>query len=322
MILTVLAFFTTTITIILLFGTPIGMKLFNKPIYLFKPSTYRFTKDALYVMNKYGVYSEENNFHDHERKYLSKIDKCGSYDDVIPVLNDAIKLAGGEHSSVVELNEDFSSLSFNSALLTYPRILKNNDIITLILPKFVSSDSRDVEKYVNTSIRELEKFKDIENIIIDLRGNTGGNMMPMLGAISPFLKEGKIFEFISNKSNSNILLTNGQIKYGNLILDVPNYSNKSDIPIAILVDNQTASSAEVVLIALKGQDNVKTFGNKTAGYATGVSIFPIYGKYALSLAGVKIKGNDNIIYDESPIIPDFESNNPEQDAIEWITSIK
>ena len=61
------------------------------------------------------------------------------------------------------------------------------------------------------------------------------------------------------------------------------------MPIAVLTDHQTASSAEVVLVALLGQDHVSSFGEETAGYATGVSMIPLYGKYALSLAGAKSK---------------------------------
>ncbi|MCW3744834.1 S41 family peptidase [Enterococcus gallinarum] len=35
--------------------------------------------------------------------------------------------------------------------------------------------------YVTTALEQLSKISDPKGVIIDLRGNTGGNMMPMLG---------------------------------------------------------------------------------------------------------------------------------------------
>ena len=96
------------------------------------------------------------------------------------MLNEAIKEAGGDHSAIIEVQEDKAPL-FNPALLTFPRILAEDNIVTLILPSFPASDEENVHTYVTTALEQLSKISDPKGVIIDLRGNTGGNMMPMLG---------------------------------------------------------------------------------------------------------------------------------------------
>ncbi len=168
------------------------------------PSVYRLTKDALTIMENYGVYAKETGFEKEIPNYLAQVKKDDTFDDVVPMLNEAIKEAGGDHSAIIEVQEDKAPL-FNPALLTFPRILAEDNIVTLILPSFPASDEENVHTYVTTALEQLSKISDPKGVIIDLRGNTGGNMMPMLGACAPFFKEGKLFEFTSpNKKNPRL----------------------------------------------------------------------------------------------------------------------
>ena len=302
------------------FGLQIGLALFNKPIYIIPPSVYRLTKDALTIMENYGVYAKETGFEKEIPNYLSQVKKDDTFDDVVPMLNEAIKEAGGDHSAIIEVQEEEVPL-VNPALLTFPRILTEGNIVTLILPTFPASDEENVHTYVTTALEQLSKISDPKGVIIDLRGNTGGNMMPMLGACAPFFKEGKLFEFISPNKKIPVLKEDEEIRFEENNFSLPTNLNFHHLPIAVLTDHQTASSAEVLLIALLGQDRVLSFGSQTAGYATGVSMIPLYGKYALSLAGAKIKGSNGILYEEKPILPDVITDNPEDAALKWLKSI-
>jgi carboxyl-terminal processing protease len=299
------------------FGLQIGLALFDKPLYIVPPSVYRLTKDALTIMENYGVYAKETGFEKEIPNYLAQIKKDDSFDDVVPMLNHAIKQAGGEHSALIEVQEDDSTL-FNPALLTFPRVLIEDNIATLFLPSFPASDEENVHTYITTTLEQLSNMSDLQGVIIDLRGNHGGNMMPMLGACAPFLKEGKLFEFISPNKKIPVFKKDGEIRFEENRLSLPANADFHNLPIAVLIDHQTASSAEVLLIALLGQERVSTFGEETAGYATGVSMIPLYGKYALSLAGAKIKGTNGILYEEKPILPDVITDHPEKAALEWL----
>lgn len=93
------------------------------------------------------------------------------------------------------------------------------------------------------------------------------------------------------------------------------------LPIAILVDKQTASAGEIAYIALQGNERVCSFGQPTGGLATGVTGIVIYKDYALGIAGTKIKGNNHVIYEEKPIIPDVQTSNPQEDSMEWLKSL-
>jgi carboxyl-terminal processing protease len=307
--------------IIALYGTQIGLSTINKPIYLYKPSTKRFAKDALYIMGTYGVYAKENHFDQMIPGFIEEIENKATYDDVLPLLNQAIKKAGGNHSSVIEIDENYTAPTFNASLLTFPRVIEDDGIATIILPPFLSGDEADVQQYIDTSIQALTKLARPKGVIIDLRRNTGGNMLAMLGACVPFLKDGKLFDFVAQDKTTPVRLNKNQLAYENINLTVQNTVTFTDLPIAILTDNQTASSAEVLLIALKGQEDVQSFGEETAGYATGVTLVPLYGKYALSLAAAKIRGIDDTLYEEKPIRPDIVTSSPEEDAKKWIASM-
>lgn len=322
--LVLLSFSLTLLIIIHFFGTPIGVFIFEKPIYLIKPTPQRFTKDALYIMNKYGVFSDENNSDSKEQEYLSRVQDAQSYDETLYVLNEAIKLAGGKHSRMIIIEKNQSTENINKDLAVYPRSILKNNILTIYLPsaKNFANNQEEISKYIHTSLIDISNSKNLQGVIIDLRGNSGGDMRPMLGAISPFLHNGKIVSFVSKKQETPVFLKNDKLIMNKKIIQTFNAIDKKMIPIAVLTDNLTASAAEVTLIALKGNDNVKVFGQPTMGFATGVSQMHIYDKYYLALASAKIKDLNDNLYSEEPIIPDIITNVPEKEANIWLTNIK
>ncbi|WCG06126.1 S41 family peptidase (plasmid) [Vagococcus lutrae] len=58
---------------------------------------------------------------------------------------------------------------------------------------------------IYTSLKDIFNAKNIQGVIIDLRGNHGGDMRPMLGAISPFLHDGKVLSFVSKQKQTSVI---------------------------------------------------------------------------------------------------------------------
>lgn len=306
--------------IVYFFGTPLGLLFFEKPIYLIKPSPQSFVKDGLYIMNKYGVFSDENDMPSKEQEYLSRVQGAQSYDETLYVLNEAIKLAGGKHSRMITIDKKQSTERINEHLAVYPRSSLENNILTIYLPsaKNFANNQDELSKYIHTSLKDISNAKNIQGVIIDLRGNHGGDMRPMLGAISPFLHDGEIFSFVSKEKETSVILKSNQLIMNGKTIQKFKSSKKKEIPIAVITDNQTSSAAEVVLIALKGNENVKTFGQPTMGFATGVTQMPLYDRYYLALASAKIKDLNNNFYSENPIVPDVITDNPEKESLQWL----
>lgn len=113
--------------------------------------------------------------------------------------------------------------------------------------------------YTRDSI--LESFKNnegFEALIIDLRGNPGGLLSEAVSVVKIFLDEGII---ASSKSRKD-----GVMKY--YTADEDTISAISDKPIVVIVDGDTASSAEVLAASLKEQSVAQVVGTKTKGKGT------------------------------------------------------
>ena len=113
--------------------------------------------------------------------------------------------------------------------------------------------------------------------IIDLRGNGGGNVWPMLAGIGLLIGEGDLGAFVSaDNEHSSWFYRDGkagsrdpkgveeiaaQVKQPPLALP--------ELPwVALLLDRGTASSAESIAISFAGRTRVRSFGEHTAGFST------------------------------------------------------
>jgi C-terminal processing protease CtpA/Prc len=89
-------------------------------------------------------------------------------------------------------------------------------------------------------------------LILDLRGNPGGLFRPAVQVAEIFLQEGVI------------VLTQSRLRGYNRTYKAEN-PNAVDIPLVVLVDGETASSAEVVAGALKENQRATLVGQNTFG---------------------------------------------------------
>jgi C-terminal processing protease CtpA/Prc len=111
--------------------------------------------------------------------------------------------------------------------------------------------------------------------IFDLRANGGGSMWPMLAAVGPVLGPGTVGYFESTRLSvpwyyesgvAGIETARGRRKLCSVDDSIPDFG--AEQPVAIIMDNATASSAEALAIAFKGRANTAYFGHPTAGLST------------------------------------------------------
>jgi len=107
--------------------------------------------------------------------------------------------------------------------------------------------------------------------VVDLRGNKGGNMWPMLAGVSPLLGDGEVGSFVNHTGVSQSWeLRDGQsLRGGEVVSTAPDYElRQPEPPVAVLVDGFTASSGEATMIAFIGRPDTRSFGESTSGAAT------------------------------------------------------
>lgn len=125
------------------------------------------------------------------------------------------------------------------------------------------------------SIQDVIKTADSDSLrgwIVDLRGNTGGNMWPMVAGVGPLLGEGICGYFIDPDGNAPAWSYQGgssSLSQAEITKVGSAYTvRKAGSKVAVLTDQATASSGEAVAIAFKGRPNTRSFGKATCGLST------------------------------------------------------
>lgn len=113
--------------------------------------------------------------------------------------------------------------------------------------------------------------------IVDLRGNGGGNMWPMLAGIGPLLGDSLVGRFGVDNGNagwfyrmgvSGLRGPDGTVDTVSAVTVAPVAMVPSSSPVAVLFDGGTGSSGEAVAVAFLGRPGTRTFGTPSAGFAT------------------------------------------------------
>lgn len=134
----------------------------------------------------------------------------------------------------------------------------------------------------NEFLEALEKTKDTEGLILDLRGNTGGLLPNAVFIANLFIPKGNIVSIVGR---------NGY-KYDINAQDTEFGINK---PTIVLVDNGSASASEILSGALKDYNKAKLLGTRTYGKGMVQKIIPMPNETGLNLTIAKYltpKGTD------------------------------
>jgi len=111
----------------------------------------------------------------------------------------------------------------------------------------------------------------LKGVILDLRNNTGGVMTAALDTASLFLKPGQ-----------KILSIRGRASEAKDI-DVPATASPYSFPVAVLINEKTASSSEIVAGALQDHDRGIIIGEPSFGKGLVQSVYPLSGNSGLAL---------------------------------------
>ena len=129
----------------------------------------------------------------------------------------------------------------------------------------------DFNQYTKNKVKSaIADNSNLEALIIDLRGNNGGNLVEMVNVVDLFLDDGVV---ISTRDRNK---------------DITYYSaTQNDIisgkPIVVLVDGITASAAEALAASMQEQGRAKVIGTTTFGKGTVQSLVHLDNDSVLAL---------------------------------------
>jgi carboxyl-terminal processing protease len=161
--------------------------------------------------------------------------------------------------------------------------------------------------------------------IVDVRGNGGGNMWPMIAGVGPVLGDGVAGYFIDPAGVETAWeYRDGAAWEGgvaNQRVAVP-YRLRRDRPrVAVLIDNGVASSGEAVVVSFKGRPDTRSFGDRTCGLSTANALYPLSDGATLNITEATMADRTRTMYGYS-IQPDetVPTNEVVARAVAWLRS--
>ncbi|MGC2299334.1 MAG: S41 family peptidase [Acidobacteriaceae bacterium] len=151
-------------------------------------------------------------------------------------------------------------------------------IAYVVVTKCFPENDRDFVAF-ETNLQKIEAELDASHPsgwIVDLRGNVGGNMWPMLAGIGPVLGEGDdLGEFFDTDGHSVWRYRDGVAAEVNKdkVDAYPAVAGKAyhlagTPEVAVLIDRSTGSSGEAIAVAFRGRPRTRFFGEHTQGAST------------------------------------------------------
>jgi carboxyl-terminal processing protease len=131
-----------------------------------------------------------------------------------------------------------------------------------------------VTGFIETTGREvndaIDRFGDLQGLVLDLRGNPGGLLSEAVAVSDKFLRKGQVI--VSQRGRA----------YPDQVYRAT-HGSTTDFPIVVLVNHGTASAAEIVTGALQDHDRAIVAGETTFGKGLVQTVYPLSDNTGLAL---------------------------------------
>jgi carboxyl-terminal processing protease len=131
---------------------------------------------------------------------------------------------------------------------------RDGNVLTLRVTSFNQRTATSMERELRRALREGER--PATGVVLDLRGNPGGLLDQAVEVADLFLGEGRIVSTVGRHPDSN------------QTFDATSGATAEKVPLIILVNGRSASSAEVVAAALADRGRALLIGSTTYGKGT------------------------------------------------------
>ncbi|KXH81781.1 S41 family peptidase [Sporosarcina sp. HYO08] len=211
--------------------------------------------------------------------------------------SEAVLLIRGEKGSTVTLSirRGESPETFDVKIVrdvipletVYPEMLENG-IAHIHITNFADSTYEELL----TAIHEMSA-EGMKGLILDVRQNPGGTLNAALAISDLFVEKGKnLFQYVGKDGKPNIYTAED--------------GEKLTLPVAVVIDDGSASASEIVAAALKESANIPLIGLKTFGKGTVQTPMDLSDGSNLKLTTAKwLTPNGNWIHKQG-IAPDIE----------------
>jgi carboxyl-terminal processing protease len=286
-----------------------------------------YLNEVIDIMQQNSINRKTINWEDFRKNVFETAGVAQTIAQTDPALRVAFRMLADNHSFIRRPDNTY----INYSLIT----CQAKTIATPVVPtgigyvrvtQFSGSGSDPAALTFANEIQNQIKNQDNVNIkgwIVDIRGNLGGNMYPMVAGIGPLLGEGVAGYFIDADGNTQSWgYSQGASTYdATKVTQLSTFHTllSPDPKVAVLLDNGVASSGEIVAISFIGRPKTKSFGAPTCGLSTGNSQFALSDGSMLLLTTVYQADRNKTKYGKQ-ILPDKTSSDDTiiTDAVNWL----
>lgn len=313
----------------LIIAALIGLGVANgiQPYYEFKYSNLgkediQSLREAVRILKSDAFFSQNIDWAAEPELTWARANADGNISIALPEL---VRKLGDNHSRYLPVDEvrkwDTDPVLTSLSVKSFVR----DGIGYVALPPFSGQTAEAIEHYSLKVRQAIAAARDNAYCgwVVDLRGNFGGNMAPMLDGISAFLGDEPYFYWKRQPGFWDIfngpptrVAWQGNVKAARRI--------PADLPLAILQDASTASAGELVLLSLKQRGLTKSFGVKSSGKPTGNQAIPLRNGGILAVTTSVPLTKDGMVW-TGPISPDVlvakaagEEDSALDSAYNWI----
>ncbi len=162
----------------------------------------------------------------------------------------------------------------------------HSDIAYINISQFASDTGNELKDTLNTM--DIKKFK---GLILDMRYNHGGELNAAVQVASYFIPEGPVVYIVDKQGNVDTKMATGTYL---------------GMPMVVLVNEESASAAEIVAGAIKDKGTASLVGVKTFGKGIVQTIFPLDAGTSVKLTTAKYLTPNKVDIHKKGIEPDIK----------------
>jgi carboxyl-terminal processing protease len=248
-------------------------------------------------------------------------------------LNEAITRIRGPKDSTVKLSvfrkTSLVPLSFSITRQTIknPSVkfkVSNQDYPYVRITQFQENTGIDLAK--NLKLISEQNKGPIKGLVLDLRNNPGGMVSSAVAVAAAFLEKDKLIVYSDGKTNNaKMKLYANPYNYieggenNDYLKDLPEDFKK--VPIVVLVNNGSASAAEIVAGALQDHKRAIILGTQTFGKGTIQQLFPLSNGSAVKITIARYFTPMGKSIQAKGITPDYLAEDPSDATDKFPTKI-
>lgn len=180
--------------------------------------------------------------------------------------------------------------------------LKNNDILYIRISAFNEDVDTDISKIVSETQKKLKN--KLSGIVIDVRNNPGGLLDQAVKVSDLFLEQGEI---VSTRSRNE----EDTVKYTATSGDIA-----KDLPIIVMINEGSASAAEILAGALQDHRRAVVLGEKSFGKGSVQTVIPLRNNAAMRITTARYYTPSGRSIQAKGIEPDVEVKQARVEEIE------